>query len=260
MQNRQTGGPAYLVLLDIHCDACNWWRSPDDTGVMAFDDSFNGSMNAEIRCPKCNEQVMMGFDSMFDVDNELPAEGTFLSLLGKAQTLVKERITGHRKGLSDVPTYAHSFRVLEIIKKYKADDITQETTQMAALLHDVVEDGGVTYEELVTIGFPKRTIDLIRLCSHEETDMGKEARWLLMMATLVRARDEDAWRIKLADLTDNLTESKGLQPDKRRFMIETKAPMMWHIAKNMPSLQPFCDGLAEETERQRADMNGLVVS
>lgn len=81
-----------------------------------------------------------------------------------------------------------------------------------------------------------------------------------MMAALVRAHDEDAWRIKLADLTDNLTESKGLQPDKRRFMIETKAPLMWHITKNIPSLLPFCDGLAKETERQRAEMNGLAVS
>lgn len=252
--------PAYLNLIGIHCDTCNWWRSPDDMGVASFNDSTNGELNAEVRCPTCHELVISGFDSLFDIDSDPAPEGSFISLLGKAQTLVKQKITGHRKGLPNIPTYTHSFRVLELVKKHKIDDETAEDIQLAALLHDAVEDGGVTFEELIDMGFSERTVELVRLCSHGETDMGKEARWLLMMAALVRAREEDAWRIKLADLTDNLTESKGLLPNKRRFMIETKASLMWHIAKNMPLLQTFCDGLAEEAERQRVDMNGPAVS
>ncbi len=85
-----------------------------------------------------------------------------------------------------------------------------------------------------------------------------------MIAKLIEARDEDAWRIKLADLTDNLRQCHGLSLDNRRFMIEVKATLMLRLAKTMPFsrmiteeppfVQPSILALQTEMEKQRAGL------
>ena len=169
----------------------------------------------------------------------------------KAKSLVMERITGHRKGLPDVPTYTHSFRVHEIITSHAADIGVSSDGCLAALLHDVVEDGGVRFEDLIADGFSQRTVELVRLCTHEETDLGKEARWTLMIAKLTIANDREAWAIKLADLLDNLKESRYLAEDKRRFMIEVKAQLMLRLTANMFESHQLWQDLQKEMEIQR---------
>lgn len=173
------------------------------------------------------------------------------TLVSLAQRLVTERIKGHRKGLPEVPTHEHSFRVYEIIKKQ--DDMSNDA-RLAALLHDIVEDGGVTYEELADAGFSQRTIELVRLCSHSETDMGKEARWTLMIAKLIEAKDREAWAIKIADLLDNLKESRGLAFENRHFMVEVKAKLMLRLTARLFADHPLWSELMKEVDIQRRDM------
>ncbi len=148
-----------------------------------------------------------------------------------AKALVKEKITGERKGLPGEYNYMHSMRVYETVNGLHHWDDPDLELFLAALLHDIVEDGGVTFEELADLGFTGRIIELIRLCTHDSSIENKTERWTLMMANLIEARDEEAWCIKLCDLADNLTQSHGLSEENRKFMIEVKAPLMLRLTE-----------------------------
>lgn len=189
---------------------------------------------------------------LFTMDNIT----SYRDLTIRAEALVKDRIKGHRKGLLDQPNYLHSYRVRDLVSSHHHWDDGDYDLFLAALLHDVIEDGGVTFTDLRVMGFSERTIELVGLCSHDVSIKDKTERWLLMIAKLIQARDDDAWRIKLADLTDNLKQSSGLTPENRRFMVEVKAPLLSRLTKNIgfPWLTQSIYALEVEMMRQRSDM------
>ena len=182
----------------------------------------------------------------------------------KAEALVKSCIKGTRKGLSDESNYLHSYRVRDLVSKHHHWDDPDYDLFLAALLHDVIEDGDVRVDELRTMGFSERTIELVALCTHQLDVQNKTERWVLMVAKLIEAKDEDAWRIKLADLTDNLMQSRGLTPENRSFMVDVKAPLLIRLAKALPFsrviteeypfVQPSIFALEEEMEKQRREL------
>lgn len=149
----------------------------------------------------------------------------------KAKALVKEKIVGKRKGLPEEFNYMHSVRVFEIVKELHHWDDPDFELFLAALLHDIVEDGNVSFEELVEMGFSGRTIELIYLCTHDKRIKNHTERWTLMIARLIKAKDKEAWFIKLVDLADNLRQSKGLTAENRNFMIEVKVPLMLRLTE-----------------------------
>lgn len=150
-----------------------------------------------------------------------------------AKALVQEKIKGERKGLPGEYNYMHSMRVYDAVKKLHHWDDPDLELFLAALLHDIVEDGGVSFKELVALGFTGRTIELIRLCTHDMSIENKTERWTLMVAKLIEARDEEAWYIKLCDLADNLTQAHGLTEENRRFMVEVKAPLLLRLTEGL---------------------------
>jgi (p)ppGpp synthase/HD superfamily hydrolase len=166
----------------------------------------------------------------------------------KAIALVKERITGHRKGLPDVPAYKHSLRVGELLRKQDGYD---SNSALAGLLHDIVEDGGVSLEELKTRGFNDEIVHLVDLCSHDSNIKDSNIRWVNMVAGLANERNTQAWNIKLADIYDNLQDSHMLNPERRRFMVETKAPLLLALTKDKLSNTELWQNLQERTEMLR---------
>lgn len=149
------------------------------------------------------------------------------ALRATAEELVRSRISGHRKGMPDAPTYLHSFRVAESLERHGYDS----ETCLAGLLHDVVEDGGVQLEELEAMGFSARIVELVRLCSHDMGISHKDSRWLLMVAGLVRATDAEAWAIKLVDVLDNLGDAHAMSPDRAAWMRQVKAPLLLRLSE-----------------------------
>ena len=145
-----------------------------------------------------------------------------------AYQLVSTRILGTRKG-SDEPAYEHSVRVSEALKKYEYP----ERVVIAGLLHDIVEDGGVSLQELVEFGFSEQVVHLVDLCSHDEAGENKDARWVKMIARLIDANDKDAWVIKLADVMDNAQHCGTLRPDRAAFIREVKVPLMLSVTKDV---------------------------
>lgn len=68
--------------------------------------------------------------------------------------------TAHKDQLdkSGLPYVFHPFHL--------AEQMTDEYTTIAALLHDVVEDTDYTFEDLAGMGFPEEVISALRLLTH----------------------------------------------------------------------------------------------
>ncbi len=162
----------------------------------------------------------------------------------QAQKLVIERIGGFRKGTTDIPNWIHSVHVQSALQRHGFSD----EVVMAGLLHDIVEDGNTSLDDLRSMGFSSRVIALVDLCSHDQTVVGSEARWITMMARLIDAHDQDAWAIKIADITDNLRSCHTMPEDKQRFMRQVKGEIMLRLTKPLLGMHPLWQELQEQVD------------
>ena len=77
-----------------------------------------------------------------------------------------------------------------------AEQMTDEDSICVALLHDVVEDTDITFEDLEKEGFSKDIIDAIRLMTHDESVPYMEYIKLIKTNSIATV-------VKLADLKHN---------------------------------------------------------
>lgn len=73
-----------------------------------------------------------------------------------------------------------------------------ELAQMAAALHDVVEDSATTLDELRAAGFPEEVVEAVRLLTHDKEGQSYEAYVRALKGNAV------ARQVKLADLQHNM--------------------------------------------------------
>ena len=113
--------------------------------------------------------------------------------------LTKKALTisfnAHKKQLdkSGIPYVYHPYEL--------ATQMTTEAETCVALLHDVVEDAGITYEELIAEGFGDEIIDAIRLMTHNDgSDYYVYVRRI--------KQNPIARVVKLADLRHNSTTAR----------------------------------------------------
>ncbi|KKW30835.1 MAG: Metal dependent phosphohydrolase [Candidatus Uhrbacteria bacterium GW2011_GWD2_52_7] len=162
-----------------------------------------------------------------------------------AEQLVAEKIPGKRKGL-DRPAFLHSYHVRDILKEHGCEN----DVCIAGLLHDVIEDGGVTFDELSDMGFSSRVVELVDLASHDAKLASGDERWVVMMARLVRASDVDAWSIKVADLISNIADSSGMPMDRRAWMLTIKAPIMLRLSESHLGKTKLWRALSDARQRE----------
>lgn len=77
-----------------------------------------------------------------------------------------------------------------------AEQMTDEYSTCVALLHDVVEDTDITFEQLEAEGFPPEVMDSLRLMTHDESVSYMDYVSTLKPNPIARA-------VKLADLAHN---------------------------------------------------------
>jgi len=81
-----------------------------------------------------------------------------------------------------------------------------------ALLHDVVEDTGVTLDDLREKGFPERIIDSVKRLTKEDSDSKDKdvlyREYIEYIITLKASGDKVAIKVKLADLRHNSDRSR----------------------------------------------------
>ena len=82
--------------------------------------------------------------------------------------------------------------------------------RMAAVLHDVVEDTDVTFDDLVAEGFPPEVVAAVRALTKTEGEKRIEAAHRA-------AADPVARVVKLADVTDNMDLSRIANPSQKDF-------------------------------------------
>jgi (p)ppGpp synthase/HD superfamily hydrolase len=144
----------------------------------------------------------------------------------KAGMVVKENIPGKRKGM-DKPAYKHSFDVYRrLVEAGESKEVC-----LGGLLHDVWEDGGVSFDELREMGFSDRVVVLVDLCSHDVEMDHNDSRWVKMMARIIEYQDRDAFLIKVADVLSNLHDAVNMDKDRQAFMFDVKRGLLLSIAE-----------------------------
>lgn len=211
-------------------------------------DSEDDTLSMMISTGQDECRIILMDEDAIDRFFEIPTLGMSLDIWERAEDLVKNNIHGHRKGLPDVPAYEHSLRVGDLIRK---QDGRVTDLALAALLHDIVEDGGISLEELKKRGFNDEIVNLVDLCSHDMNIKDSNVRWINMVARLANEGNIGAWNIKLADIFDNLQECHMLSPERKRFMVETKAPLLLALTKDKLGNTELWQNLQERVEMLR---------
>lgn len=144
------------------------------------------------------------------------------SLLADA---IKIAVT-HHEGQFDKGGNAYVLHCLKVMHYLKSDD---EELQAIAVLHDVVEDTDVTYQDLSMCGMTERVISGVRALTKQRGQSADE----YMEAV---CSNHDAMRVKLCDLRHNsdIRRLKGVtEKDIRR--IEKYHKMYMEISKRLNS-------------------------
>lgn len=93
--------------------------------------------------------------------------------------------------------------------------LTTESDRRVGVLHDVVEDCGVTPECLLRLGLPAEEVEAIQALTKRPDEDGSDEGYARFIERA--GRSPQARRVKLADLADNLDESRlGSLTDKDR--------------------------------------------
>lgn len=125
---------------------------------------------------------------------------------------------------SGVPYFKHPARVM-----FRLGPDATDAERHAALLHDVVEDCGVTREILFDLGYSEEVLDMIQLLTRD-----KSMTYRQFIYNIVGSGNIGAMRIKLADLYDNCGESRlKLAPPQFRAEIEQMIAVRYKPAISM---------------------------
>ncbi|MEI9982546.1 MAG: hypothetical protein WDN69_04650 [Aliidongia sp.] len=95
------------------------------------------------------------------------------------------------------PYIGHPLRVMA--------KMTTDEERIAAILHDVIEDTPVTFDDLVAMGLPAPAVEAVRLLTR--TDDGTDPATYETYIDAILA-NPIARKVKLADLEDNLDVSR----------------------------------------------------
>jgi GTP pyrophosphokinase/guanosine-3',5'-bis(diphosphate) 3'-pyrophosphohydrolase len=145
------------------------------------------------------------------------------------------RAHGTQKRASGDPYFSHPLEVAAILTDLKLDD----ATIVAALLHDTIEDRGVTKAELIErFGAPTAELvdgltklDKLQFSTREENQAESFRKMLLAMT-----RDVRVILVKLADRLHNMRTMESLRPDRRqriaRETLEIYAPIAHRLGLN----------------------------
>ena len=126
----------------------------------------------------------------------------YTKLTVKAMKIAYEQHAG-QKDKAGLPYIFHPYHLAEQM----GDD---EYAICTALLHDVVEDTNMTFEDLAGEGFPKEIIDALKCLTHE-----KGVPYLGAYIEGIKANPL-AKKVKLSDLEHNLDATR-LLPAKSKY-------------------------------------------
>ena len=87
-----------------------------------------------------------------------------------------------------------------------------EDEKVVALLHDIIEDKGITHEELLYLGFSKKIADDIKILTRVKPTEYKD-----YIDNIVMYGSKEALNVKLADLNNNMDLSRIKNPTTKDY-------------------------------------------
>ena len=94
-----------------------------------------------------------------------------------------------------------------------AEQMDDEISACAALLHDVIEDTDITAKELFEMGIPCDVIDILKLLTRDEA-----TPYLDYIKAIKQSGSKTAIKIKLCDLEHNSDTSRIKTPSPERLL------------------------------------------
>jgi guanosine-3',5'-bis(diphosphate) 3'-pyrophosphohydrolase len=113
-----------------------------------------------------------------------------------------------QKDLIEEPYVMHPIRVMNNVYKMLGGEFRTNFATYAlatAALHDVVEDTGITQEQLFDFGFPREVVDAVMLLTRPRT----KHDYYEYVRKIKASGNRIAIVVKLADLEDNLDPIRG---------------------------------------------------
>ena len=196
------------VKLDITFQAVSSWErneyKPDIEKLIKLAELFDVSVSSLV---EEKQGVFKTKDAIYNWEHMKTYVKTTAKNLGltntlKAVTFATEAHKGQMRKRSSTPYIYHP---LSLACHALSMDITDDAIIAACLLHDVVEDCGVTYDQLPV---NDETKELVRLLTCEKTTPENRSKVLREYYDLI-ATNPKAALIKCIDRTNNLTTMSG---------------------------------------------------
>jgi HD domain len=169
--------------------------------------------------------------------------------LTKALAFAAEAHRNHRrKGASQEPYINHLIEVLDLVASVEGNDMD---VLIAALLHDVLEDTGTGYDELVAT-FGERVARIVRENSDDMTLPKPERRRERLAGISKKSRE--ARLVKFADIISNLraiavSPPAGWSNDRRLGYLDSCRNLVDAGRGSNPEIERIFDDTAKEAER-----------
>ncbi len=113
--------------------------------------------------------------------------------------IIISRVYKNKQDRAGNPEYWHFIRV--------SSQFTDETEQTTALLHDIVEDGYITFDDLYNIGISEEIIDALILLNHDKSVFEKYEDYI---SNILDSNNYLAIKVKYADMLDNMNRSREI--------------------------------------------------
>lgn len=180
--------------------------------------------------------------------------------LSKVQEAIEFAARAHRgqfrEGEVPLPYVVHPVEVLLSLRH--VGGVTDEDMLVAAVLHDVVEEGGATLEA-VREAFGERAGSLVEELTRREPTadetqgMSGDQIWQLradMLLEEIRRMSPDAKTVKLADRVSNLMEAARTKRGKKlaRYRMQTERILSVIPKDTNPGLWTKLDSIWRDTE------------
>lgn len=156
-----------------------------------------------------------------------------------------------RKGTS-IPYITHPVAVSALVAQYGGD----EDQQIAALLHDVLEDGGVYFAAEVEAGFGPRVLAIVQGCTDGSPDAaGKKAPWRERKEAYLAHLGEAGKDVWMVSGCDKLNNARAILDDLQtvgvavfdRFTAKREGTLWYYSALSQvftDAEAPMCEELA----------------
>ena len=109
------------------------------------------------------------------------------------------RVFPNKNDKGGFPYFNHLFKVYLSVTKY--------SDKIVALLHDIIEDTDITYEDLLNFGYPNDYIETLKILTKNKGEYYPD-----YIERIIKSENVQALSIKLADLKHNMDISRIEKP------------------------------------------------